>query len=52
MILMIFEVISIIVIVVGCKVPRDLIPVFWLGRHMYRGPVGALHIRDTSQIKM
>ncbi len=47
MILMIFEVISIMVIVVQCRVPRDLTLVIQLGRHVYKGPAGSLHIRDT-----
>ncbi len=47
MILMIFEVISIMVVAVGCKVLWDPTLVFWLGRHMCRGPVGPLYMKDT-----
>ncbi len=47
-ILMISEVISIIVVLVGSRVPRDPTLVFWLGRHVCRGPAGPLHIIDTS----
>ncbi len=52
MILIISEVISIMVVAVGCKVQQDPTLVFRLGCHVYRGLVGSLHIRDIFKIKM
>ncbi len=42
MILMIFEVLSIMMVAVEYKVLQDPTLVFWLGRHVYRGPARPL----------
>ena len=58
MILMIFEVISIMVIVIGYKVLQNPTLVFWLGHHMCRVPRdpytynNSAYLRDISWIKI
>ncbi len=51
MILMIFEVISIIVVAVRCKVLQDPTLVFWLGRYVCRGLAKPLHTWRPSLLK-